>query len=151
MVWLDFPLLQASISPTFAWPYDKGHNYKRHPMASGEASLMAPIMQRWSLLGTSTVYTPLNEAAPFPIFRSANSDSPLKHHDLHGKQQLHRRYRAPLKAILRLMALRLKACILYDELPVCWRELRWQPRCTSRQASLSQMPCHLLGPILQFP
>jgi len=76
-------------------------------------------------LQASTVYTPLSGVPRFPIPRSANSDSgfaiprsansdsPLKHHDLHGKEQLRRRCRAPLKAILRLMALRLKACILW--------------------------------------
>jgi len=62
----------------------------------------------------NTVYTPFSGVPRFPIPRSANSDSPLKHHDLYGKQQLRRRYRAPLQAILRLMALRLKACILYS-------------------------------------
>jgi len=44
-----------------------------------------------------TVYTPLSGVPRFPIPRSANSDSPLKLHDLYGKQQLRRRCRAPLK------------------------------------------------------
>jgi len=43
-----------------------------------------------------TVYTPLSGVPRFPIPRSANSDSPLKHHNLYGKQQLRRRCRAPL-------------------------------------------------------
>jgi len=60
-----------------------------------------------------TVYAPSSGVPRFPIPRSANSSSPLRHHDLYGKQQLRRRCRAPLKAILRLMALRFKACILY--------------------------------------
>jgi len=64
-------------------------------------------------MGLSTVYTPLSGVPRFPIPRSANSDSPLEHHDLFGKERLRRRCRAPLKAILCLMALRLKACILY--------------------------------------
>jgi len=42
------------------------------------------------------LYTPLSGVPCFPIPRSANSDSPLKHHDLYGKQQLRRRCRAPL-------------------------------------------------------
>jgi len=66
----------------------------------------------------NSVYTPLSGVPRFPIPRSANSDSPLKHHDLYGKQKLRRRRRAPLKAILRLMALRFKACILYLHLKV---------------------------------
>jgi len=48
------------------------------------------------LVVTCTVYRPLSGVPRFPIPRSANSDSPLKHHDLHGKQQLRRRCCAPL-------------------------------------------------------
>jgi len=82
------------------------------------------ICKAVDLLNGRTVYTPLSGVPRFPIPRSANSDSPLKHHDLYGKQQLRRRCRAPLKAILRLTALRFKACILYldrelDECLVC--------------------------------
>jgi len=50
--------------------------------------------QMWKRV--NTVYTPLSGVPRFPIPRSANSDSPLKHHDLYGKQQLRRRCRAPL-------------------------------------------------------
>jgi len=39
---------------------------------------------------------PFSGVPRFPIPRSANSDSPRKHHDLYGKQQLRRRCRAPL-------------------------------------------------------
>jgi len=70
-------------------------------------------IQSSALNSRSTVYTPFSGVPRFPIPRSANSDS-LQHHNLHGKQQLRRRCRAPLKAILRLMALRYKACILYS-------------------------------------
>jgi len=41
---------------------------------------------------THTVYTPLSGVPRFPISRSANSDFPLKRHDLHGKEQLRRRF-----------------------------------------------------------
>jgi len=64
-----------------------------------------------------TVYTPSSGVPRFPILRSANSDSPLKRHDLYGKQQLHRRCCAPLTAILCLEALRLKACICFRTKP----------------------------------
>jgi len=42
-------------------------------------------------VGAQVQYTRLLSGAPrFPISCSANSDSPLEHHDLHGKQQLRR-------------------------------------------------------------
>jgi len=59
-----------------------------------------------------TVYTPSSGVPWSPISSSANSDSPLKRHDLYGKQQL-RLQILRSKAILRLMALHLKACMLY--------------------------------------
>jgi len=46
-----------------------------------------------------TVYTPLSGVPRFPISLSANSDSPLKRHELYGKQRLRRRFRAPLKGV----------------------------------------------------
>jgi len=57
-----------------------------------------------------TVYTPLSGVPRFPIPRSANSDSPLKHHDLFWKQQLRmrRRCRAPLNGNSPLNATPLK-------------------------------------------
>jgi len=48
-------------------------------------------------LNSITVHTPFSGVPRFPIKRSANSDSPLKRHDLYGRQQLRRRCRAPLK------------------------------------------------------
>jgi len=59
------------------------------------------------------VYSPLSGVPRFPSSRSADGDFALEHHDLHRKEQLHRRFRAPPPAIFRLKALRLKAFILY--------------------------------------
>jgi len=52
------------------------------------------------------------ECLGFRFLRSANRDSLLKRRDLYGRQQLRRRFRAPLPAIIRFEALRLKACVL---------------------------------------
>jgi len=55
-----------------------------------------------------TVYMPLSGVPPFPTPRSANSDFPNIHHDLHWKEQLRRRFHAPLTVIFRTKALRLR-------------------------------------------